>query len=159
MKSTENSHHRQQPRPNFLRISMLIRGRALIQFFCLQDGRLFEVGANSRLAAYSNRYGTYIHTVRPLKTCWLISFETGKSRFLWFKLIQIVHWRRSDILRASSPFGGYHEKYTRERHARGDATAPRLAPRGFAARSRVLTRLASLAQIGELARRLILVWK
>ena len=47
----------------------LIRGWALIQFFCLQDGRLFEVGANSRLAAYSNRYGTYIHTVRPLKTC------------------------------------------------------------------------------------------
>ena len=28
------------------------------------------------------------------------------------------------------------------------------APRGFAARSRVLARLASLAQIGELARRL-----
>ena len=26
-------------------------------------------------------------------------------------------------LRASSPFGGYREKYTRERHARGDATA------------------------------------
>ena len=26
-------------------------------------------------------------------------------------------------LRASSPFGGYCEKYTRERHARGDATA------------------------------------
>ena len=25
-------------------------------------------------------------------------------------------------LRASSPFGGYREKYTRERHARGDAT-------------------------------------
>ena len=31
------------------------------------------------------------------------------------------------------------------------------APRGFAARSRVLARLASLAQIGELARRLKLV--
>ena len=30
------------------------------------------------------------------------------------------------------------------------------APRGFAARSRVLARLASLAQIGELARRLII---
>ena len=43
-------------------------------------------------------------------------------------------------LRASSPFGGYREKYTRERHARGDATAPR----GFAARSRVLARLPSL---------------
>ena len=54
-------------------------------------------------------------------------------------------------LRASSPFGGYREKYTRERHARRDATA---APRGFAARSRVRARLASLAQIGELARRL-----
>ena len=31
------------------------------------------------------------------------------------------------------------------------------APRGFAARSRVLARLASLAQIGELARRLITI--
>ena len=46
---------------------------------------------------------------------------------------------------ADYPFGGYREKYTRERHARGDATAPR----GFAARS-----LVSLGQIGELARRL-----
>ena len=26
----------------------------LIKFFCLQDGRLFEVGANSRLGAYLN---------------------------------------------------------------------------------------------------------
>ena len=33
-------------------------GWALINFFCLQDGRLFEVGANSRLGAYSNKYGT-----------------------------------------------------------------------------------------------------
>ena len=33
-------------------------GWALIKFFCLQDGRLFEVGANSRLGAYSNKYGT-----------------------------------------------------------------------------------------------------
>ena len=32
----------------------LIRGWALIKFFCLQDGRLFEVGANSRLGAFSN---------------------------------------------------------------------------------------------------------
>ena len=31
----------------------LIRGWALINFFCLQDGRLFEVGANSRMGAYS----------------------------------------------------------------------------------------------------------
>ena len=36
----------------------LIRGWALIKFFCLQDGRLFKVGANARLGAYSNKYGT-----------------------------------------------------------------------------------------------------
>ena len=35
----------------------LIRGWALINFFHLKDGRLFEVGANSRLGAYSNKYG------------------------------------------------------------------------------------------------------
>ena len=34
-------------------------GWALIKFFCLQDGRLFEVGANSRLGAYSNKYGIW----------------------------------------------------------------------------------------------------
>ena len=40
-----------------------IRGWALINFFCLWDGRLFEVGANSRLLirlfAYSNKYGNF----------------------------------------------------------------------------------------------------
>ena len=35
----------------------LIRGWALINFFCLWDGRLFEVGANLRLGAFSNKYG------------------------------------------------------------------------------------------------------
>ena len=40
----------------------LVRGWALIKFFCLQDGRLFEVGANSRLGAYSNKYGIYIYS-------------------------------------------------------------------------------------------------
>ena len=29
----------------------------VINFFCLWVGRLFEVGANSRLSAYSNKYG------------------------------------------------------------------------------------------------------
>ena len=43
-----------------------------------------------------------------------------------------IHSSSNFSLRASSPFGGYREKYTRERHAR----------------------LASLAQIGELAHRL-----
>ena len=38
----------------------LIRGWALINFFCLSDGRLFEVGANSRLGAYSNKYGNLL---------------------------------------------------------------------------------------------------
>ena len=37
----------------------LIRGWALINFFCLWDGRLFELGANSRLGAYSNKYGIF----------------------------------------------------------------------------------------------------
>ena len=32
-------------------------GWALNNFFCLSHGRLFEVGANSRLGAYSNEYG------------------------------------------------------------------------------------------------------
>ena len=35
----------------------LIRGWAPINFFGLKDGRLFEVGANSRLGAYLNKYG------------------------------------------------------------------------------------------------------
>ena len=35
----------------------LIRGWALIKIFCFQDGSLFEVGANSRLGDYSNKYG------------------------------------------------------------------------------------------------------
>ena len=30
---------------------------ALINFFCLLDGRLFEVGTNSRLGAFLNKYG------------------------------------------------------------------------------------------------------
>ena len=33
-----------------------------------------------------------------------------------------LNWHQIFSLRASSPFGGYREKYTRERHARGDAT-------------------------------------
>ena len=43
----------------------LIRGWALIKFFCLQDGRLFEVGANSRLSAYSNKYVRYVPSSNP----------------------------------------------------------------------------------------------
>ena len=49
-------------------------------------------------------------------------------------------------LRASSPIWASEESRARTRE--------RGAPRGFAARSRVLARLVSLAQIGEHARRL-----
>ena len=61
----------------------LIRGWALINFFCLWDGRLFEVGANSRLGAYSNKYGSF----SLLKTSLLISYPDllltkSKARFL-----------------------------------------------------------------------------
>ena len=38
---------------------VLIRGWALNNFFCLKDGGLFEEGANSRLGAYSNKYGKF----------------------------------------------------------------------------------------------------
>ena len=61
-------------------------------------------------------------------------------------------------LRASSPFGGYREKEeTRLRGAGKRKEEQALLsppPRGFAARLRVRARLASLAQIGELAHRL-----
>ena len=39
---------------------VLIRGWALVNVFCLKDGRLFEVGANSRLGANSNKYGILV---------------------------------------------------------------------------------------------------
>ena len=45
----------------------LIRGWALIKFFCLQDGRLFEVGSNSRLGAYSNKYGIHVPLIGRIK--------------------------------------------------------------------------------------------
>ena len=53
-------------------LSLSLRGRelgcgwALIKFFCLQDGRLFEMGANARLGAYSNKYGISIQRVRAV---------------------------------------------------------------------------------------------
>ena len=42
----------------------LIRDWALIKFFCLQDGGLFEVGANSRLGSYSNKYSSSFSPAR-----------------------------------------------------------------------------------------------
>ena len=36
------------------------QGWALINFFCLSGGRLFEMGAHSRLGAYLNKYGIYV---------------------------------------------------------------------------------------------------
>ena len=45
------------------------RGWALINFFCLWDGRLFEVGTNSRLGAYSNKYGTFSEVFVIVVSC------------------------------------------------------------------------------------------
>ena len=55
-----------------------IRGWALITFFCLQDGRLFVVGANSRLGAYSNKYG--------ISTAWYSKNNTCTFVKVTFKL-------------------------------------------------------------------------
>ena len=62
----------------------------------------------------------------------------------------------TDSLQASSPFGESRE-VTGEQHAKGDASVKggeRKAPHGFASRSRVLSRIASLIN-GELADRLV----
>ena len=40
--------------------------RALINFLCLKDGRLLEVGANSRLGEYSNKYGKNLSRFSPV---------------------------------------------------------------------------------------------
>ena len=40
-------------------VGTFIQGWVLIYFFCLPDGHLLEVGANSRLGAYSNKYGIW----------------------------------------------------------------------------------------------------
>ena len=63
---------------------------------------------------------------------------------------------RNPSLRASSPIWASEASVarTRERGAEERRALLSSAPRGFAARSRVLPRLASLAQIGKLARRL-----
>ena len=61
----------------------------------------------------------------------------------------------NNSLRASSPFEGYREKYTREWHARGDATVPWPLAASPLARAFSRARLALLAHIGELARRLV----
>ena len=47
---------------------MLIRGWALINFLGFQGGRLFEVGAYSKVGAYLNKYG-----MRVLNVCSVLS--------------------------------------------------------------------------------------
>ena len=73
-------------------LSLSLTGRevgwrwALIKFFCLQDGRLFEVGANSRLGAYSNKYGIS----RP---SWIdkdVLRLVGTKKALWKRLKFII---------------------------------------------------------------------
>ena len=59
---------------------VLIRGWALINFFCLQDGRLFEVGANSRLGVYSTKYGSQ-------------NFRKFRFGGKWKTFRRFVHWK------------------------------------------------------------------
>ena len=56
-----------------------IQGWALINFFCLWDGRLLEVGTNSRLGAYSNKYGTCTFTTTIFTT--MIFAKSGGGSF------------------------------------------------------------------------------
>ena len=47
---------------------MLIQGWARINFFCLWDGRLFEVGASSRLGTYLNKYDIIIIVINQSRS-------------------------------------------------------------------------------------------
>ena len=68
----------------------LIRGWALIKFFCLQDGRLFEVGANSRLGAYSNKYGNLFQfapsCLYPMQHTIRLSQQISAGSFIQYKV-------------------------------------------------------------------------
>ena len=55
-----------------------------------------------------------------------------EARAIWAVLMSLfchngVNFRKGS-LRASSPFGGYREKWTHERHARGDPSALAASP-------------------------------
>ena len=68
---------------------------------------------------------------------------------------QCYWWVITELRVSYSEYPASKRSYLGKRsEPRENARARRPAPRGFAARSRVLARLASLAQIGELARRL-----
>ena len=79
--------------------------------------------------------------------------NTEDKTFTRYFLSPEVKYNNS--LRASFPFGGYREKYTREWHARGDAKVPWPVAASPLARAFSRARLASLAQIGELSCRLV----
>ena len=58
-----------------------IQGWALINFFCLWDGRLLEVVTNSRLGAYSNKYGTCTFTTTLSGLGLMIFAKSGGGSF------------------------------------------------------------------------------
>ena len=62
----------------------LIRGWALINFFCLLDGCFFEVGANSWLGAYSNTYSIWKER-EGLAIGLLTTFETFRQSVIYDK--------------------------------------------------------------------------
>ena len=55
------------------------QGWPLVNFFCLQDGCLFEVGANSRLGAYSNKYGSCLVSLYTDVFFSFRSFRVGQN--------------------------------------------------------------------------------
>ena len=68
----------------------LIRGWAPINFFCLSDGRLFKVGANSRLDAYSNKYGNCFGQ-NLSKTVQVTTKQTMQRRQQWVQ-VYLLHF-------------------------------------------------------------------
>ena len=65
-------------------------------------------------------------------------------------VLQSFEFPKKRSLRASSPIWASEASLPRTREREGLRT-PFPSPRGFAARTRILTRLISLAQTGELA--------
>ena len=59
----------------------LTRGWALINFSCPWDGCLFEVGANSRLSAYSNKYGIWSRGFQQTRTSFTGRAPVGQNLF------------------------------------------------------------------------------
>ena len=111
--------------------------RALISFSPLLQTPLNFIQANSLTLRKSSFFSKVSEGLEPETTGLRVCGRPRTKRPDW------------NSLRASSPVWASRSEPKRERASEGRRKA-----KGFAARSRVLARLASLFQIGELARRL-----